>query len=223
MQLTQPQQQKPSIGLFLLYIFAAIALIIFITYPKFSDWRTISSHITSDQKSLDKVTAEATQVKSEIANAQQADLTKVVSAVPLTPSLTELYAQVESLANASTVHLVSVQGIIDSEVKAAGAPAAELVQGASSSSTPTPVAKKTIKAFTVPTSLGSVSLVVDVNGSYSAVQTFLNSLYTSLRIINVQQVVMSVGKSNGGVSAVSTQNPSSTVDLKTQLQTYYSK
>lgn len=236
MQLTQPQpnsKQKPSIGLFLLYIFVAAALIIFIGYPKYSDYRTVSTHLTADTQALAQTQASAAEVQKEIGSLQAADVSKISAAIPSSPNLPDLYAQVESLANAATVHLVSIQGIIDSEGDdssngaigtSLSSPTTAAVQTQTDSSG-NPIPAGPIKVPTVPSSLGTISLNVDVSGSYSAVQQFLSSLYTSLRIVTVQQTVMSTGKSGaqtGGVGATSANAPTS-IDLKVQMQTYYSK
>lgn len=239
MQLTQSSTQstkpaKPSIGLFLLYIFAAIALVIFIGYPKFTDWKTANTRLTTDKQTLAQVQTSAAEVKTEISSIQPTDATKISAAIPATPNLPDLYAQVESLANAATVHLVSIQGIVDAAATSSTAGSLDAGTDMSTGTTATtvstdasgnPLPAGPIKVTTLPSVLGTVSLSVDVSGQYSAVQQFLNSLYTSLRIITVQQTIMSTGKSGastGGAGATSANAPAS-IDLKAQLQTYYSK
>jgi hypothetical protein len=234
MQLTQsPSQSKnatPSIGLFLLYIFATAALIIFIGYPKFTDWRSASKNIVVDAQTLQTVQSNATAVKSQIGSVQPTDVSKINTALPATPDLADLYAQIESLANAANVHIVSIQGIIDADAAAAASSSGAVTtdsttaaQTTDSSGNPIPVGP--IKIPTIPSSLGTVSLNVDVSGNYPAIEQFLNALYTSLRITTVQQTVMTTGKTGattGGVGATSANAPT-TVDLKAQMQTYYTK
>ncbi len=224
------QKPKPNIGLFLFYVFASAALVIFIAYPKYSDWHTSTTRIASDKQSLAQAQTQAAQVKTEIASLDSADLAKVSSAVPATANLPDLYAQIESLANAATAHIVSMQGIIDSSspVNAAinGSTNALATTDTGSAMSSNAIAPSgAIKTPTVPSSLGTISLNIDIVGPYSATQQFLSSLYTSLHIITVQQVIMSSKQSTGGAitTGTTTPTPDQSVDLQAQLQTYYSK
>jgi hypothetical protein len=131
------------------------------------------------------------------------------------------------------VHLITIQGIVDASSSGTGSISMLGTGGATSTVTAAPATDSSgnplpvgpIKVPMVPSNLGTVSLTVDVSGNYNAVQGFLRELYSSLRIITVQQTVMSTGKSGAqtGGSGATSANAPTTVDLKSQMQTYYTK
>jgi hypothetical protein len=229
---TQPAANKKSnasIGLFLLCLFIAIALIIFLGYPKYSDWSMKKQEITSGQQSLAKVQQEATAATSEIAQVDSPDLANALLAVPghsdmQVPGhsdIANLYADIESMSQAANVKLTSLQAI-DNSQDASTSIAATTAGNTEVDASGAPVVQSSLPVPAIPSGLGTITVTLQATGDYAAVEQMISSVYRSLRIIDVQKITLSTDQGNGGTQT-NTASSDPTLDLQLQLLTYYSK
>lgn len=230
---TQPivnKKSNASIVLFLLCLFVAVALVIFLGYPKYSDWKTNKEQITENQQSLSKVQSEVATASSQIAKVDSPDLEKALLAIPGHSSdmavvgysdIANLYADIESMSKAANVKLTSLQAIDNSQnsTTQSAAPAASNSQVDASGA---PIVQSTLQVPTVPSGLGTITVTLQATGDFNAVEQMATSMYRSLRIIDVQKITLTTDQGNGGTQADTSSNDP-TLDLQLQLLTYYSK
>lgn len=210
------KKSSSSIGLFMLCFFVAVALIIFLTYPKYSDWKTKKQQIASSQEALNQVQSEASTATSEISKVNNPNLAKAVIAVPNQTDIANLYASIESLSAAANVKLTSLQAIANTQESTAQTPSAPV------DATGAPVVQPSIPVPNIPSSLGTVNVTLEATGDYTAVEQMISSIYHSLRIIDVQKITLTTDQGNGGTK-VTVASPDPSIDLQLQLLTYYSK
>jgi Tfp pilus assembly protein PilO len=219
--LPKNKKSNSSIGLFLLCFFIAVVLFIFLTFPKFSDWKTGKQAVVTNQQTLAKTQNEADTVTSEMSQVNSPDLNKAALAVPGQSDIANLYASIEEMSNAANVKLTSLQAIENvagsTTLATPNASAADAVDANGN-----PVVPPSLTVPPVPAGLQTVNVTVDATGNYSAIEQMISSIYHSLRIINVQKITISTYQGNGGTQTnISSTDPE--LNLQLQLLTYYSK
>jgi hypothetical protein len=221
---TQPAANKKtntSIGLFLLCLFVAVALVIFLGYPKYSDWKMKKQEIITGQQSLAQVQEEAVAATSEIAQVDSPDLNQALLAVPGQADIANLYADIENMSQAANVKLTSLQAI-DNSQNSTTQSAAPATDGMEVDASGAPVVQSSLPVPTVPSGLQTVNITLQATGDYNGVEQMISSIYRSLRIIDVQKITLSTDQGNGGTQT-NTASSDPTLDLQLQLLTYYSK
>lgn len=225
----QSQPKKRNITIFLLCLFVSVALAIFLTYPKYSDYTQAKQTLAAEQASLSSVQDDQKKIDAILPTLNGSDFSKVQIAIPSTAVPTDIYADMENLTKAANVKLTSVQAVID-DTSAAAPDAA-----AATSADGIPVAPPTVTVPPVPSSLGTISISVDVGGTYSQIQNFMKSVYSSLRIITIQELSITTGTGpntangsaagspvvSGSAAAASAADPQ--LDAKISMQAYYAK
>jgi Tfp pilus assembly protein PilO len=204
-------KKQTSGGVLLLILFLAVLLAVFLTYPKYNDWKEKQQEITDATAQLSKIKTDSDTASQYITNINTPDFDNVDLAVPSEPSLGDMYAHIENLSKQSNVLLNSVQALADDSGDQVAVPDA------------TGGTSNLIKTASLPSGLGVISLSIEINGSLADVQQFLSSLYSSLRIIDLQSLTMSANTDATSPSTTTASSTPTTINAKIQAQAYYSK
>jgi len=203
-------KKQTSGGIFLLILFFTVLFVVFLTYPKYNDWKEKQQETTDANTQLSKIKTDSETASQYITNINTPDFDNVDVAIPSDPSLGDLYAHIEKLSKQSNVLLSSVQALADDSDNQTATTTTD-----SSTNTGT---DNLIKTSPLPDGLGIVALNIEISGNLANVQQFLGSLYSSLRIIDLQNLILG---GNNGASGVN--NNPNTINAKIQAQAYYSK
>jgi len=165
----------------------AICALLFYVYPKYNQWKEGQVAVKAAQQQLDDLTQQKTKVQQSVGALEQNQQTfKLVDqAVPNNPSIPDLYAHIELLAQASNMKLISIQatdtGTDANSSDPAAAQADTVAAGGSDSAPPT---------------LGTVKVTAELRGNTAALKDFLTAVEQSLRFIDVQTIAINEGQNN---------------------------
>lgn len=193
-------KKKAGLGIFILTIIVAIALLIFLVWPKFADWRAKNALAKSTRNSLVTLNAQRDEVKESIRkmNSPETDLARLNAALPTTPDVSSLYAHLEILAKSSNLLITAVQATDENDIESPGF-GNVAVPG-------TAIQERPVGSE----DLGIINVNLEVQGSLQNFNQFLGAINRSLRIIDVQSVDASAVKDKG-------------ISFKMGLRTYYQK
>ena len=173
---TQVAKKKPTpkYFAFVLELVAVGVAAYFFMWPQYKNVDADRIQIQTDQQSLDGLKVQAASFKKNAAALQAADWQKVSVAVPDKNSITDLYAYIETLVNASDLSMAAIQVTDQSS------------SGVAPSSTGANAA--------------TAKIHLSLTGTVVQLTQFLQSLQNSLRLIDVQDVSIDVTSGAGSFS-----------------------
>ncbi len=202
MQISQRTQY--GVGKFIVAILVGVLIFIFLAGPKFSQYRQKAKELKANTELETRLKAEDQEISRRLNTLEtkedQIDLLN--SAIPSKASVPDLYAYLETLVKTSNLTLSTIQAVDASALAEESAD-----KGNEQAVDEVMVSDGTI--LSPSTTLGVISVSLEVKGDINGYKQFLAAIENSLRIMDVQSVEIS--------------NDDTDLTYRIALKTYYQK
>ncbi len=177
--------------LFVFEILVVLAAAYFFTWPQYQALQAGKLQLAADQETLQQVQEQAAAYQSSVKVLSATDLSSVNKAVPPKDNVTDLYAYIETLVNASSLTMTSMQitdGSTPSAATTSSVPAITATGEPAPTSSSDTSTSPTVATPVLPAGIASANIYLVVTGSNAQLEQLLGSFQNSLRLIDVQGV-----------------------------------